>query len=50
MLGMPSAPGALTIAAGGAVDARGTAITPIYGPSLDGTLPGRNCIGPMARA
>ncbi|WP_084298593.1 lytic transglycosylase domain-containing protein [Mycobacterium genavense] len=26
-------------AGGGAVDDRGTAVTPIYGPSLDGTLP-----------
>lgn len=31
-------------AGGGAVDARGTAITPIYGPSLDGTLPGNETI------
>lgn len=31
-------------AGGGAVDARGTAITPIYGPSLDGTLPGNEVI------
>ncbi|BBY25078.1 membrane protein [Mycobacterium stomatepiae] len=31
-------------ASGGAVDARGTAVTPIYGPSLDGTLPGNEVI------
>jgi membrane-bound lytic murein transglycosylase B len=31
-------------ASGGAVDARGTAINPIYGPSLDGTLPGNEVI------
>ena len=31
-------------AGGGAVDARGTAINPIYGPSLDGTLPGNEVI------
>jgi membrane-bound lytic murein transglycosylase B len=31
-------------AGGGAVDARGTAVTPIYGPSLDGTLPGNEVI------
>jgi membrane-bound lytic murein transglycosylase B len=31
-------------AGGGAVDARGTAIQPIYGPSLDGTLPGNEVI------
>lgn len=31
-------------ASGGATDARGTAITPIYGPSLDGTLPGNEVI------
>jgi membrane-bound lytic murein transglycosylase B len=31
-------------AGGGAVDARGTAITPIYGPALDGTLPGNEVI------
>ncbi|WP_231997715.1 lytic transglycosylase domain-containing protein, partial [Mycobacterium sp. 1165196.3] len=31
-------------AGGGAVDARGTAISPIYGPSLDGTLPGNETI------
>ncbi|WP_174320950.1 lytic transglycosylase domain-containing protein [Mycobacterium colombiense] len=31
-------------AGGGAVDARGTAIRPIYGPSLDGTLPGNETI------
>ena len=29
---------------GGAVDARGTAVYPIYGPSLDGTLPGNEVI------
>jgi membrane-bound lytic murein transglycosylase B len=29
---------------GGATDARGTAIRPIYGPSLDGTLPGNEVI------
>jgi membrane-bound lytic murein transglycosylase B len=28
----------------GAVDARGTAVQPIYGPSLDGTLPGNEVI------
>jgi membrane-bound lytic murein transglycosylase B len=31
-------------AGGGAVDARGTAIRPIYGPTLDGTLPGNEVI------
>ncbi len=31
-------------AGGGAVDARGTAIVPIYGPALDGTLPGNEVI------
>jgi membrane-bound lytic murein transglycosylase B len=31
-------------AGGGAVDARGTAIYPIYGPALDGTLPGNEVI------
>ncbi|HEV7583528.1 MAG TPA: lytic murein transglycosylase [Mycobacterium sp.] len=31
-------------AGGGAVDAYGTAITPIYGPALDGTLPGNEVI------
>ena len=31
-------------AGGGAVDARGTAVRPIYGPSLDGTLPGNEVI------
>jgi membrane-bound lytic murein transglycosylase B len=31
-------------AGGGAVDARGTAVVPIYGPSLDGTLPGNETI------
>ena len=29
---------------GGAVDAHGTAVYPIYGPSLDGTLPGNEVI------
>jgi membrane-bound lytic murein transglycosylase B len=29
---------------GGATDARGTAIHPIYGPALDGTLPGNEAI------
>ena len=29
---------------GGAVDARGTAVVPIYGPALDGTLPGNEVI------
>jgi membrane-bound lytic murein transglycosylase B len=29
---------------GGAVDARGTAVYPIYGPALDGTLPGNEVI------
>ncbi len=29
---------------GGATDARGTAVNPIYGPSLDGTLPGNEVI------
>ncbi|ORA74979.1 hypothetical protein BST25_07640 [Mycobacterium heidelbergense] len=31
-------------AGGGAVDARGTAVVPIYGPVLDGTLPGNEVI------
>jgi len=31
-------------AGGGAVDVRGTAIVPIYGPALDGTLPGNEVI------
>ena len=31
-------------AGGGAVDARGTAVVPIYGPALDGTLPGNQVI------
>lgn len=31
-------------AGGGAVDARGTAVAPIYGPALDGTLPGNEVI------
>ena len=29
---------------GGATDARGTAVTPIYGPALDGSLPGNEVI------
>ena len=29
---------------GGATDARGTAVQPIYGPALDGTLPGNEVI------
>ena len=29
---------------GGATDARGTAVDPIYGPALDGTLPGNEVI------
>ena len=29
---------------GGATDARGTAVRPIYGPALDGTLPGNEVI------
>ncbi|CAM4445469.1 lytic murein transglycosylase B [Mycobacterium basiliense] len=29
---------------GGAVDERGTAVSPIYGPALDGTLPGNEII------
>jgi len=29
---------------GGATDARGTAIRPIYGPTLDGTLPGNEVV------
>lgn len=29
---------------GGATDSRGTAVTPIYGPALDGTLPGNEVI------
>jgi membrane-bound lytic murein transglycosylase B len=29
---------------GGATDVRGTAVTPIYGPALDGTLPGNQVI------
>jgi membrane-bound lytic murein transglycosylase B len=29
---------------GGATDARGTAVRPIYGPTLDGTLPGNEVI------
>ncbi|BBZ77178.1 lytic transglycosylase [Mycolicibacterium anyangense] len=29
---------------GGATDAHGTAVTPIYGPALDGTLPGNEVI------
>jgi membrane-bound lytic murein transglycosylase B len=31
-------------ARGGAVDARGTAVVPIYGPALDGTLPGNEVV------
>ncbi|WP_068184307.1 lytic murein transglycosylase [Mycobacterium sp. UM_CSW] len=31
-------------ASGGAVDSRGTAVVPIYGPALDGTLPGNEVI------
>lgn len=31
-------------AGGGRVDARGTAVVPIYGPALDGTLPGNEVI------
>ncbi len=31
-------------AGNGAVDARGTAVVPIYGPALDGTLPGNEVI------
>jgi membrane-bound lytic murein transglycosylase B len=31
-------------AGGGAVDTRGTAVVPIYGPALDGTLPGNEVI------
>ncbi|MGZ4526299.1 MAG: lytic transglycosylase domain-containing protein [Mycobacterium sp.] len=31
-------------AGGGRVDARGTAVVPIYGPTLDGTLPGNEVI------
>jgi membrane-bound lytic murein transglycosylase B len=31
-------------AGGGAVDSRGTAVRPIYGPALDGTLPGNEVI------
>jgi membrane-bound lytic murein transglycosylase B len=31
-------------AGGGAVDGRGTAVIPIYGPALDGTLPGNEVI------
>jgi membrane-bound lytic murein transglycosylase B len=31
-------------AAGGAVDARGTALNPIYGPALDGSVPGNEVI------
>lgn len=32
------------LANGGATDARGTAIRPIYGPALDGTLPGNEVV------
>ena len=31
-------------ASGGATDARGTAVRPIYGPTLDGTLPGNEVV------
>ncbi len=31
-------------AGGGATDARGTAVRPIYGPTLDGTLPGNEVV------
>src|ERR1700694_2371249 len=31
-------------AVGGATDARGTAVRPIYGPALDGSLPGNEVI------
>ncbi|MCV7111057.1 lytic murein transglycosylase [Mycolicibacterium setense] len=35
---------------GGATDARGTAVRPIYGPALDGTLPGNEIIIQSAQA
>ncbi|WP_308170617.1 lytic transglycosylase domain-containing protein [[Mycobacterium] fortunisiensis] len=35
---------------GGATDARGTAVRPIYGPALDGTLPGNEVIVQNAQA
>ena len=35
---------------GGATDARGTAVRPIYGPALDGTLPGNEVIVQSAQA
>ncbi|MHC9294151.1 lytic transglycosylase domain-containing protein [Mycobacterium sp. LTG2003] len=35
---------------GGATDARGTAVRPIYGPALDGTLPGNEIIVQSAQA
>ena len=35
---------------GGATDARGTAIRPIYGPTLDGTLPGNEVVIQSASA
>jgi membrane-bound lytic murein transglycosylase B len=35
---------------GGATDARGTAVRPIYGPALDGTLPGNEVIAQSSAA
>ncbi len=35
---------------GGATDSRGTAVNPIYGPALDGTLPGNEVIVQAAQA
>ena len=35
---------------GGATDARGTPVQPIYGPALDGTLPGNEIIVQSAQA
>lgn len=35
---------------GGATDARGTAVRPIYGPALDGTLPGNEIIVQSAQS
>ena len=35
---------------GGATDARGTAVRPIYGPALDGTLPGNEVIVQSSQA
>lgn len=35
---------------GGATDARGTAVRPIYGPALDGTLPGNEVIVQSAQS